>query len=86
MAEKLFPEGAYVSNPRMPDWGIGKVLELRDGGNVRVFFENAGERIMPPANMSPASGQGDHPLLNEIGSTTKLTKVKATHAKPKKPK
>jgi len=84
MSAILFSVGAYVSNPRMPAWGIGKVLELRDGGNTRVFFETAGEKIMPHANMSPASAQGDHPLLADIGSATKVSKVKPTRAKPKK--
>lgn len=84
MSDKLFLEGAYVSNPKMPGWGTGKILELRDGGNVRVFFEGAGERIMPPASMSSESSRGDHPLLNEIGSTTKIPKLKASQARTKK--
>lgn len=84
MSDIFFSVGAYVSNPRMPAWGLGKVLELRDGGNARVFFETAGERIMPHANMSPASAQGEHPLLADIGSATKIVKAKPTRAKAKK--
>ena len=86
MSDNLFQEGSYVTNPRMPDWGTGKVMELRDGGNVRVFFETAGEKIMPPANMSPASPRGDHQLLNQLSSTTKVSKVKSSSAKVKKPR
>ncbi len=85
MNEQRFQEGSFVTNPRMPAWGTGKVLELRDGGNVRVYFETAGERIMPPGNMSLASSRGDHPLLNDISSTTKVTKVKPSVARLKKP-
>ncbi len=84
MSDKPFLEGAYVSNPRMPDWGIGKILEMRDGGNARVFFETAGEKIMPPGNIAHASAQGDHPLLKDISAATKISKGKATQAKPKK--
>lgn len=83
MSDAPFLEGAYVSNPRMPDWGLGKILELRDGGNVRVFFEGAGERIMPPANILPASSRGDHPLLVDVNGTTKITKAKSTRIRAK---
>lgn len=83
MSDTLFLEGAYVSNPRMPDWGLGKVLERRDGGNVRVFFEGAGEKIMPPANIHPATSRGDHPLLTDVSGTTKITKAKSTRIRAK---
>jgi hypothetical protein len=81
--EKLFPEGSFVTNPRMPDWGTGKVLELRDGGNIRVFFEGVGEKIMPPMNMSPASSRGDHPLLKDVSSIAKPVKAKTSRLKSK---
>jgi hypothetical protein len=84
MSGKIFSEGTYVTNPRMPDWGMGKILELRDGGNARVFFETAGERIMAPANLTLETAHGDYPLLNNISNVTKISKVKATQAKPKK--
>lgn len=83
MSETHFLEGAYVSNPRMPDWGLGKILELRDGGNVRVFFEGVGEKIMPPANIHPATSRGDHPLLTDAGGSTKPAKAKSTRIKAK---
>lgn len=83
MSEKLFSEGTYVSNPRMPEWGTGKVLEIRDGGNVRVFFETGGEKIMPAASILPTASQEKHPLLEQISNTTKISKVKSTQAKKK---
>jgi hypothetical protein len=78
MSEILFCEGAYVSNPRMPDWGLGKILELRDGGNLRVFFEGAAEKIMPPGNILPATLRGEHPLLAGLVGSTKIVKAKGT--------
>ena len=81
--DKLFPEGSFVTNPKMPGWGTGKVLELRDGGNIRVYFEEVGEKIMPPMNMFPASSRGDHPLLKDVSSATKPVKAKTTRVKSK---
>lgn len=35
-------KGQRVTHPKMPDWGVGQVLEDSDGINVLVFFEGAG--------------------------------------------
>lgn len=82
MSDNKFREGAFVANPRMPDWGVGKILEIRDGGNLRVFFEVAGEKIMPPGNILPAAG-GEHPLLADVGANVKPAKPKSTRIRAK---
>jgi hypothetical protein len=37
-------KGDWVSHPRMPSWGYGKVLELIGDNKGRVFFLLAGEK------------------------------------------
>ncbi|MDF1580754.1 MAG: DUF3553 domain-containing protein [Desulfuromonadales bacterium] len=41
-----FKVGDKVKHPKMPDWGIGKVLETMPDDKVRVFFINAGEKLL----------------------------------------
>jgi len=36
----------YVVNSRQPAWGVGKVLEDRGEGKLRVHFEYVGEKVM----------------------------------------
>lgn len=42
----MFKRDAYVLHPGMPAWGIGKVLEDVTADKVRVFFINAGEKVL----------------------------------------
>jgi hypothetical protein len=52
----------FVINEKLPAWGVGKVLENKGEGKLRVYFEFAGEKIMlasflslteTPANSAP---------------------------------
>lgn len=43
-AELRLSKGDWVSHPRMPAWGYGKILELMGGNKGRVFFLLAGEK------------------------------------------
>ena len=45
-APLLLSKGDWVSHPRMPAWGYGKILELIGGNKGRVFFLLAGEKKM----------------------------------------
>jgi hypothetical protein len=44
--EVKLSKGDWVSHPRMPDWGYGKVLELIGENKGRVLFLLAGEKKM----------------------------------------
>jgi hypothetical protein len=41
-----FTKGQRVRHPTRPDWGLGEVREDAAHGRARVFFVNAGERII----------------------------------------
>ena len=43
-AELQLCKGDWVSHPRMPGWGYGKILELMGDSKGRVFFLFAGEK------------------------------------------
>lgn len=43
-AELRLCKGDWVSHPRMPGWGYGKILELMGSNKGRVFFLFAGEK------------------------------------------
>ena len=43
-AELRLCKGDWVSHPRMPGWGYGKILEPMGDGKGRVFFLFAGEK------------------------------------------
>jgi hypothetical protein len=32
--------GDKVRHPKMPDWGLGKVMEVTSDGKARIFFQN----------------------------------------------
>jgi hypothetical protein len=51
----------------MPDWGIGKVLEVKTGDKVNVFFLNVGEKtiIQSYVQLEKLDGtEAKHPILD----------------------
>lgn len=46
MGEEIFKLGGHVLNPKMPNWGIGKITEANGDGNLVVIFENSGQEVM----------------------------------------
>ncbi|HIJ81937.1 MAG TPA: DUF3553 domain-containing protein [Desulfuromonadales bacterium] len=42
----MFKKDSYVLHPGMPAWGIGKVLEDVVADKARIFFINAGEKLI----------------------------------------
>ncbi len=72
MEQSDFPVGSYVNNAKLPDWGIGKVLAVCEGGKRRVFFEFGGERLMTGLTLSPAPEPERHPLLSRMDARTDL--------------
>lgn len=41
-----FKKGDFVTNPKVPGWGTGLVIEVRDESNVLVVFQLAGEKLV----------------------------------------
>lgn len=48
----MFKKDSYVQHPGVPVWGIGKVLEDVVADKARVFFVNAGEKLISLKNIS----------------------------------
>ncbi len=48
----MFKRDSYVQHPGMPAWGIGKVLEDVVADKVRVFFIDAGEKLISLKNIT----------------------------------
>ena len=41
-----YSKGDRVRHPKRGDWGLGEVLADSDGGSVRIFFVEAGEKTI----------------------------------------
>jgi hypothetical protein len=44
----MFRKGDLVRHDLMPSWGIGSIKYAPRGGNLRIKFEQAGEKILHP--------------------------------------
>jgi len=65
---KLVTAGDKVRHPKMPDWGIGKVMEVTWDGKARVFFIHAGEKTILLSHVDFEKITGDeavHPILDK---------------------
>lgn len=66
-------QGDKVRHPKMPDWGLGKVIEISPDGKARVFFLNVGEKLLGLKYVTLEKVEGaeaenfilDSPSLNE---------------------
>lgn len=59
--------GDKVRHPKMPEWGIGKVLEVMSGDKVKVFFLNAGEKTIIQSYVKLKKlddAEAKHPILD----------------------
>ncbi len=45
----LIVKGDLVRHPIRPSWGIGRVVETANGGNLLVRFEEVGNKLLNPA-------------------------------------
>jgi len=70
--DSLFSVGDYVMNSKVPEWGTGKVLALGESDRRRVFFEFAGERLMPTGVLVEAAAMDDNPLFSHLDARTDL--------------
>ncbi|MDD2367058.1 MAG: DUF3553 domain-containing protein [Desulfuromonadaceae bacterium] len=63
----MFKKDTYVQHPGMPTWGIGKVLEDVVMDKARVFFIDAGEKLISLKSITlqqVASPKEFHPVLD----------------------
>ena len=64
-----YNKGERVRHPTRDNWGLGEVLADSDGGSVRVFFVDAGEKtisldIIQPIQVSEV--EASHPVLDNL--------------------
>lgn len=72
MGSDAMDVGSFVINPQVPDWGVGKVIEIKEKGRRQVFFEYVGVKVVEPAFLSPTATPENHPVLKSIDNVTKL--------------
>lgn len=41
----MITTGDKVRHPKMPDWGLGKVMEVTSDGKARIFFISGSRRV-----------------------------------------
>lgn len=71
--------GDKVLHPKMEDWGVGKVLELSQDGKAKVFFINAGEKLLGLKYITLKKVEGaeaSHPILDNPTFTERAVKGK----------
>jgi len=64
---KIINTGDKVRHPKMPDWGIGKVMEVTSDGKARIFFIHAGEKTILLSHVDFEKIEGEeasHPILD----------------------
>lgn len=77
-----FQKGDRVRNNKVSDWGIGEILESLNGHKYKIFFVNAGEKIVDAsvADLALLKGkEAHHPLLDNLRlpNRTKRTEFKS---------
>ena len=64
-----YNKGERVKHPTKDDWGLGEVIADSDGGSVRVFFVDAGEKTISLDIIQPikvAGVEAAHPVLDNL--------------------
>ena len=64
---KIIHAGDKVRHPKMPDWGIGKVMEVTSDGKARIFFIHAGKKTILLSHVDFEKVEGEdaaHPILD----------------------
>jgi len=59
--------GGKVRHSKMPEWGMGKVMEITQDGKVRIFFIHAGEKLLSLKYVAFEKVEGAdvyHPILD----------------------
>ena len=81
----MITTGDKVRHPKMPDWGLGKVMEVTSDGKARIFFIHAGEKTILLSRVDFEKVEGEeaaHPILDNLKvvsiSWTEVTKFNWT--------
>lgn len=75
----MIKAGDKVKHPKMPDWGIGKVIEITPDDKARVFFINAGEKLLGLKYVTLEKVEGAaaaHPILDNPTFKEQVSKGK----------
>lgn len=70
-----YKKGDKVKHPKQDVWGLGVVLENQHDDKVRIFFENAGEKIISTKFILPtklSDEEAKHPVLDGVKANSKL--------------
>jgi Protein of unknown function (DUF3553). len=67
--DTILKVGVKVLHPNMPEWGIGKVLEVASDGKITIFFIDAGNKKfdltrIPFGFEKVANQEAPHPILD----------------------
>lgn len=65
--------GSFVTNSNAPNWGVGKVIDIKEKGRRQVFFEYVGVKVVDQNFLSPTAPPENHPVLKSIDNIKKLT-------------
>ena len=67
-----YKKGERVRHPMKKDWGLGQVLEDSNGETVKIFFGNAGEKVISLKYVQPHKLLGKEaadPVLDNLNFT-----------------
>ena len=74
-----YNKGDRVKHPKRDDWGLGEVLADSDGGSVRIFFVESGEKTISLDIIQPVlvagSGAAD-PVLDNLKTDKSASGIK----------
>ena len=65
----MITTGDKVRHPKMPDWGLGKVMEVTSDGKARIFFIHVGEKTILLSHVDFEKVEGEeaaHPILDNL--------------------
>lgn len=77
--------GEKVRHPKMPEWGIGKVLDVTFDNKARVFFIHAGEKVLSLKIVTLEVVEGEssaHPILDHPTFAARTAKEKSHKSLP----
>ena len=64
--------GSFVTNPNAPDWGVGKVIAIKEKERRQILFEYAGLKVVIKDFLSPAVTPENHPVLKSVDNINEL--------------
>ena len=74
-----YNKGDRVKHPKRDDWGLGEVLADSDGGSVRIFFVEAGEKTISLDIIRPVPVGGSEaadPVLDNLKTDKSASGIK----------